>query len=684
MFEFNETKDTIFVPADVRFLSKWDDFKLSNFPSKCIINKELPGCGFTEYCMSSNENIILCSPRKMLLKNKWKQHKNTSYLVVNEMDKDPNVDKDISKEQKGKAVECDPIPSKDLEEKNAIIYNRIKRDLISYLFWCRNNNLPAKILVTYDSYRLVYDIIQGEGCTSLGGIGQFYTVIDEFQSILHDARFKSDTEMSFMNYLEKSPTSIFVSATPILKEYIKELSKFKDLPYIELDWYERNHSRIMKPDMTVLTMKSVGEKAKEVIQSYLDGKFEKIVVIKNGQPVEIESKEAVLYVNSVNHIIGLISKMKLTPDQVNILCSNTDDNRKRIQAKLGKKFDIGEVPLENEPNKMFTFCTRTVYLGADFHSTCARTFIFSDSNSDCLAVDISEDLPQILGRQRDEDNPWKNAATLYYKTTADYNKMTQDDFNKKIEAKSRKTEELIGAYVDGSTKSRKDALAENYQTVAKILNYKNDYVAVNTYYNEFGEKILMPVENELVKVNEIRAFRIQQIDYKDRFTVFNKLNRTNFIQEDDVVNRKVTEFFQIYESKTTMVERLRLLCENGFGTDIMKAILDQISDSDVIKSYYMTLGPDKLHGLGYNITKIKKELGIVVFDPEILKEKIYSEFNIGDKLYPSEIKSKLSILYSSINYNKTPKATDINNFFETKESSKRVNIDGKNKVVKYL
>lgn len=61
---------------------------------------------------------------------------------------------------------------------------------------------------------------------------------------------------------------------------------------------------------------------------------------------------------------------------------------------------------------MFTFCTRTVYLGADFYSLCARSFIFSDSNIDSLAVDISEDLPQILGRQRLFDNPWKNSATF--------------------------------------------------------------------------------------------------------------------------------------------------------------------------------------------------------------------------------------------------------------------------------
>ena len=416
-------------------------------------------------------------------------------------------------------------------------------------------------------------------------------------------------------------------------------------------------------------MKSVGEKSKEVIQSYLDKKFEKLVILRDGKPVEIESKEAVLYVNSVNHIINIISKMKLTPDQVNILCSKTDDNRRRIQNKLGKQFDIGEVPLEGEPNKMFTLCTRTVYLGADFHSNNARTFIFSDSNSDCLAVDISEDLPQILGRQRDEDNPWKNAATLYYKTTADYNKMTQADFDKKLSKKLEKTKSLLRSYYNTELLLDKINLAETYQTVAKLLNYKNDYVAVNVKYIKVEDKfmkILEPVENELVKINEIRAFRIQQIDYKDRFTVFNKLNRTNFISEDDIVNQEVTKFFELYESKTRMAEKLRLLCENGFSQEVINTILDQIPDSDTIKSYYLALGPNKLHSLGYNITKIKKELGIVTFSTDLLQSKIYSEFHVGDKILLSDLKNRLSDLYSSLNYKKSPKATDIMEWFDVK------------------
>ena len=93
-------KFEINVPRGIRFLSDWNEFRFSQFPGKCIINKQIPGCGFTEYCINGPEDVILCSPRKLLLKNKWDQHQQDVYLVRNEMDKDPDTDKDLSKETK--------------------------------------------------------------------------------------------------------------------------------------------------------------------------------------------------------------------------------------------------------------------------------------------------------------------------------------------------------------------------------------------------------------------------------------------------------------------------------------------------------------------------------------------------------------------------------------------------------
>ena len=650
----NKLNDYV-VPRGIRFISELGtDFRFYKLPVKCIINKQLPGCGFTEYCLRGPENVILCSPRKMLLKNKKDQHGREVYLVVNELEKEVAVDKDLSKVDKSQAF-VDTL--KEMVHGKDTVYNRLMNEIKDYLGERKYLGKPAKILVTYDSYRIVKDIL-----TSLGVFEGFYTIVDEFQTILHDSKFKSSTELDFLYHLRQSHSALFVSATPMLEEYLNMLDEFDGLPYINMDWGKEDSTRVLRPSLKVLTMKSVGTKLPEIIQSYKDGNFERAIRMVNGYPKEIISDEAVFYVNSVNHIISIIKKCELKPEEVNILCSDTPDNLKKIQKKLGKKFKIGEVPLEGEKPKMFTFCTRTVYLGADFYSLCARSFIFSDSNIDSLAVDISEDLPQILGRQRLFANPWKNEAIFYYRSTCDYRKISQKEFDKEIERKKRATNNLLRSFESAPDDAKFD-LAEKYQKDAKASNYKDDYIAVN----EHQGGTLIPVLNNLVLVNEIRAFRIQQIDYKDRFTVFSTIH--NSLSSDDIINQRVSEFLEQYQKLGTFKAKLRYLCEFGFNDNVISIVLDQIGEHDNIKSYYTALGPQKLRALGYDRYKIEKELGIVTFSYELLESTVYNEFKVGDKLTLSGIKDRLGYLYSSINYTAVPKATDLEKFFEVKNSS---------------
>ena len=583
------------------------------------------------------------------------------------MDKESNIDKDLSKSDKTLSLSDNNTKLGNIILDNSEIYKRLYGEIEEYCMSRSINGLPCKILVTYDSYRIVKDILE-----KLGWFDRFYTIVDEFQSILHDARFKSDTELKFLEYLRQSLTAYFVSATPMMDEYLEMLDEFRDLPYYELDWYTEDPGRIIKPDLDVFVMRTVGEKVSEIIQKYLSGDFEEIVVMRNGSPIRIVSDEAVFYVNSVNHITSIIKKNNLTFDQCNILCSDTPDNLKKIQRRLGKSFRIGEVPLEGVKPKMFTFCTRTVYLGADFYSLCARSFIFSDSNIDSLAVDIAEDLPQILGRQRLFENPWKNSAVFYYRSTANYREMKEEDFKKIIDEKKKDTEKLLKVY-NSAPSDTKFTLAKNYQKVANSYNYRDDYVAVNKIHTSDGNVILKPVINNLVLVNEIRAFRIQQIDYKDRFTVFSTVHNT--LTPDDIVNQEVSSFLKIYTGLTTIYDKLKLLCEYGLSQDSINIVLGQISDSDEIKSYYLSITPSRLRALGYNVTRIKRELNIVTFSQELLEKSMYLEFKVGDRLSLSDIKVKLINIYESINYDRKAKATDLENYFEVKKCT--INLPGK-------
>ena len=61
-------KTIINVPKGIRYISEWKEFELPDHP--CIINKQITGCGFTEWAITCPQHTIIVSPRKILLENK--------------------------------------------------------------------------------------------------------------------------------------------------------------------------------------------------------------------------------------------------------------------------------------------------------------------------------------------------------------------------------------------------------------------------------------------------------------------------------------------------------------------------------------------------------------------------------------------------------------------------------------
>lgn len=640
-------KEKIIVPAGVRYISEWSGFELN--PEPHILDKKIPGCGFTEYCIRNDQNVILCSPRIILLENKEEQHENEVLYVKCSTDFSLDIDKDITKNTLSKPpvdARTDEEKKRDAEENYKRLYSLVEE---YYYNFCVSHRKACKLLVTYDSYQILQSILE-----KLGILEKFYTIVDEFQSIFTDSKFKSDTEMEFVEALKKVPKNLcFVSATPMIDEYLDMLDEFKDLPYFELDWETEDPLRVSKPELKVRTLRSVISAGCEIIEKYKSGNFDK-AILPDG--TIIESKEVVIYINSVNNLISIIKKCNLMPEEVNILCARTPENIKKVKKSL--KMEIGKVPLKGQHHKMFTFCTRTVYLGSDFYSTNAMSYILSDANVDTLAVDITLDLPQILGRQRLNDNPWKNRATLLYKTLNGSKTKGKDLFEKELEKKINTTNNLLSAYQTSASSEIKHDLASVYQDRARSKNYKSDYVAVNTH----GGSDLKPVFNKLVMVSEKRAFDIQQLDYADRFTVFNQVSKLI----DSGTRSKVINFLGDFEALDNFHDKMKLICESSITEEELSFILTQIPIT--YKNYYLKLGPSRLYALGYNITYVKREYSDSTSDNiKNLDNKIHKTFIIGEKYLKSQVKEILRSIYKELDYNKSPKASDIEKYFEVKE-----------------
>ena len=692
-------KHEIIVPKGIRFVgeinpktkrNKWEDYDIWNYDFPHILNKELTGCGYTEYCLNCIHPVVLISPRRFLLKNKLDQHPGDVYYFQNDDEVSTDYELDVGDDKKGIQNKAKTIEAgKNETLTNLDILKSSFRAAIKAHRMCTPYK-PIKILVTYDSFKHVKDCLQhlyyDEGNHKAGYeniLDRFQIVVDEFQSIFIDARFKSDAEIELLKQLRGIQRVCFVSATPMLDHYLEMLDEFKDLPYYRLNWEKEDHGRVRKPNLDIkFTVRSLNEEAKRVIDSYKDGRFD-TRLDKDGNL--IESREAVLYMNSVKGICQVIRSNMLHTDQVNILCAQTTDNRTKIRKAFNdvlkketeelskhptvpKEYDvIGSIPLIGQQHKMFTLCTRTVYLGADFYSTNAKTFIFSDANIDCLSVDISMDLEQILGRQRLKENPWKNCATMFVKVIDKKHTLDKGVFDKRIEEKVKTSQSLLRTF-EGAKPEDKFDLAVKYLKDAKASHYKDDYVAVTEVRNWTTGQIveLNPVFNNLMLVSEMRAFDVQQVDYKDRFTVFSAVDQEGIEGATQRACEMAIEFNGVRDSS----KKLRMLVElnslEGVTKRDISSFLELIPPK--FKEYYTIIGPDFIKQYSCNEAEIKKEWIKKNSNEQIdVASEIYKIFEVGKRYTKANIKETLKGLYSRLGYQKTAKASDLEEYFNLKK-----------------
>lgn len=210
----------------------------------------------------------------------------------------------------------------------------------------------------------------------------------------------------------------------------------------------------------------------------------------------------------------------------------------------------------------------------------------------------------------------------------------------------------------------------------KILSYVFDSI----------DEIDMVIEDIMKFIGILNLNEKSILDYLEKNNIdcsnyldHKKKIETNVFTEDQNLNKTVVKFFEEYDKFTTFYYKLRYLCNCNLNPEVIDCILSQLSNNDMVKICYNKIGPSRLKELGFSITRIRKELGIVLFSPEVLINTIYSNFHVGDKLSLLGIKNQLSNLYSTISYKKTPKATDLEEFFEVKECKVLVTDENGNK-----
>lgn len=602
-------KIVIKIPSGCKFLSEVVDkegrkFRLPNG----ILNKELTGCGGTTLALEDESKTVICSPRTKLLENKAAQYPN-SFLVV----------QGVNSNQVKEYVESVAVP---------------------------------KILTTYDSFKKVK--------AAIGNFEGWKIVVDEFQCLLNDSAYKAATELAFLKELQSCPYVTYLSATPILDKYISQIDFFKDKPYFQLNWADKDKVSIRR----IKTANPIGGAIK-VVRNYQQGFFP---TIEDEDGNEVKSKEAVIFLNSVTDIVNIISKTNLQPEEVNIIVASNEENQKLIK-KLGENYTTGRIPLKGEEHKQFTFCTSTAYMGVDFYSETASTFVISNCNKINTAVDISTELCQIAGRQRLETNPFRKFIFFIYNTTREA--LSEEEFNKLIQGKVEYSHYKIQQFQAVPQQHRPKALRE-LKALCTTLGNEEFYLTYNEEEDSFEF-------NKLAELSDKLAFEVQNHTYKNGLMVKKELAST---EKFDISENQHYEAFCEYLrgeiQRTSFREKMKdYLNYKESNSCIFRGFLCSLmaEKEPKLRSYYELLGADKIRALSCDEANLKKEVE-AISKAGTVEYNLKKLLHIGQRITKADLKQLIQTEYNRLGIKKTAKATDILKLgFDTKEV--KINVRGR-------
>ena len=621
-------KKIIRIPEGIFFLGNYTGL-CTQFPQNSfILNKVMTGCGATTMFLNDDVPTILCSPRREMLHCKANSPEFRGKLHLF-----------------GSGVQGDVVPGKICDMKNYIM----STIPVPSSFPAMKSTMIPKILTTYDSAKYVI-----QGLREMGFLKFFRIVVDEFHTIFTDAAFRGDTEAEFMANIGKVPTQIvYLSATPFMEKYLDLLPEFSSLPYIELEWPESS-KHLTSIVVSRYYRGSRTQTIRRLIDNYKSRGYFEQKIDENG--VKVQAKEAVFFINDPEFIKKTVVSNGLDPNDVNVICAMGQKNE-NILSKAG--LTIGHAPICGQPHKTYTFVTKCAFEGTDFYSTNAYTYIFSDINPELknMAIDISVDLPQIMGRQRLAQNAFRYNATLFCKTIPKFSEEDEKAFQERIKMKSDTTECVINDFYMRTDGRLRTIYASKFRNSQQQENYKNDYITV---IDDKVSNQLQVVFNKYVMLNEIRAWEVQRDQYINGTYVMNSINDA-FASSTSQSSIKVNEFLQNFSG--TFEERMRMYSEFiDKNPECRNEIQGCVQIPTPMKEYYNSLGSEKLRSLSWKESNIKNCL-IIGNQTGNLAEYIKSVF--PDDWYSlKEIKQKLQNVYNQYMPGKIAKASDLMNFLE--------------------
>lgn len=141
----------------------------------------------------------------------------------------------------------------------------------------------------------------------------------------------------------------------------------------------------------------------------------------------------------------------------------------------------------------------------------------------------------------------------------------------------------------------------------------------------------------------------------------------------EVDQRELEEFFKGYKEQRKRQYKLKYLCEHC--EKVGNTSILQFIDEKRFCDYINILGLKGCKSDYYNVGRLDNKLKILSFDITKIREELSNVFEVGKSYTKADIKAKVSEIYKKLSYKASPKATDLEEFFELKPCL--ITVDGK-------
>ena len=571
--------------------------EMEDLPHNCIFNKVITGCGGTTVALSNNECYIIAVPTQELIKNK------------------------IKRDEAG--VGTYTLQNGETREIFGLFgYSSymMKKELRDYI----ESHDIKKIMCTYDKMEMLLHFIDPK---------DYRLLVDEYHTLLKAYSFREKAINRVFSTYRMYKSFCFMSATPIMPDFKPSLLDDVEEVMAEWDNVEKITVNLQYSNKPFLT-------AANIINRYKTNGFIEV----NGN----KSYEAFFFINSVNEICKILKHCNLTNDNARIICADTEDNRK----KLGD-FNIST---SNSANKQFTFITCKSFEGVDYFSDSAISFVVSSASAEHTKLAIDTDIPQIVGRIRSKNNPFRNKIVhIYNRTNKDIDLVTT--FEEMTDITNRTEEgvkQQIEKYNNATTRAEKIA-------IKRLIN--NDLILETEdgiYYNDAILKL------------DLYNFKVNQIIYKSGISVRTEYQEQGIQATAITYNKEEGEIKTENETKAITFKEAYLKAlscqdlvqrDNYLKVDLVNEAIEKLTPEEVRAARYTKKAVKELL-----ISKNEKLNQFTKAIKMIKKEMPYNEF-----VPVAKVKAMLANVYEILGIEKKAKATDITAFFYAKRATRRIN-----------